>query len=78
MDSAMVDKIEENTLKPVTHCLRDLPQGLWEHAAFSFYNLPLFGSHNWKGLLWLTLLTGLLPLEAWQGYFPRLADFCGP
>lgn len=42
----MVDKIEENTLEPVTRCLWALPQGLWEHAAFSFYNLLLFGSHN--------------------------------
>lgn len=45
-DSTMVDETEENTHKPVARCLWDSPHGLWEHAAFSFYNLPLFGSHN--------------------------------
>lgn len=42
----MGDKIEENTLETVTHCIQALPHGLWEHATLSFYNLLLFGSHN--------------------------------
>lgn len=41
-DSTVFDKKEE----PGTPCLRAVRHGLWEHITYSFYSLPLRGSHN--------------------------------